>query len=269
MRARGFTQDDAHIFCTSDQIISETVDFCHLLKEVYKEVFGDIDIIVKFSDRPAKRAGSDEVWDESEKALHEAARSAGLDPILNKGEGAFYGPKLEFTIKDSLGRDWQLGTLQSDFVLPNRLGAYYIGEDGNKHAPVMLHRAILGSLERFIGILIEHYKGKLPLWLAPVQVVVMTISNKFDDYAVCVADSLKSAGINVELDTRYQKISYKIREHTINKVPLMLIIGEKEENSKSITLRILGEDKQESMSLDSFVNLAEKNIKSKNIVFTM
>ncbi|MCL2566960.1 MAG: threonine--tRNA ligase [Alphaproteobacteria bacterium] len=269
MRVRAFTQDDAHIFCTQEQIISETVDFCHLLKEVYREVFGDIDIIVKFSDRPAKRAGSDKVWDESEKALSEAAREAGLDPILNKGEGAFYGPKLEFAIKDSLGRDWQLGTLQSDFVLPHRLGAYYIGEDGNKHAPVMLHRAILGSLERFIGILLEHYKGKLPLWLAPVQVCVMTISNKFDDYAIYVADSLKSAGINVELDLRYQKISYKIREHTINKVPLMLIIGEKEENSKSITLRILGEDKQEAMSLDSFVNLVEKNIKSKNIVFTM
>ncbi|MDR2007531.1 MAG: threonine--tRNA ligase [Alphaproteobacteria bacterium] len=267
MRVRAFTQDDAHIFCTEEQIISETVDFCHLLKEIYAEVFGDIEIIVKFSDRPAKRAGSDEVWDASEKALHEAARSAGLDPILNKGEGAFYGPKLEFAIKDSLGRDWQLGTLQSDFVLPSRLGAFYIGEDGNKKAPVMLHRAILGSLERFIGILIEHYKGKLPLWLAPTQVSVMTISNKFDSYATQVADSLRTAGINVELDKRDERINYKIREHTLNKVPLMLIIGEKEESNKNITLRILGEDKQETLSLDNFTTILKENIDNKNIIF--
>ncbi|MDR0484984.1 MAG: threonine--tRNA ligase [Alphaproteobacteria bacterium] len=269
MRVRAFTQDDAHIFCSADQIVSETVAFCNLLKEIYKEVFGDIDIIVKFSDRPEKRAGSDEIWDESEKALHDAATKAGLDLVLNKGEGAFYGPKLEFAIKDSLGRDWQLGTLQSDFVLPRRLGAYYIGEDGNKHAPIMLHRAILGSLERFIGILIEHYKGKLPLWLSPIQVCVMTISNKFDDYAELVSYFLKQAGINVELDTRYQKISYKIREHTLNKVPLMLIIGEKEESSRSVTLRILGEEKQINVSLENFVEILKQNIEEKNINFTI
>ena len=269
MRVRAFVQDDAHIFCTEDQIVSETVDFCNLLKEVYKEIFGDINIIVKFSDRPEKRAGDDAIWDKSEKALWEAAKKAGLDPILNKGEGAFYGPKLEFAIKDSLGRDWQLGTLQSDFVLPSRLGASYIGEDGNKHIPVMLHRAILGSLERFIGIALEHYKGRLPLWLSPVQVCVMTISNKFDDYGSKVADSLKENGINVELDNRYQKISYKIREHTLNKVPLMVVIGEQEEQGNSVTLRIHGIDKQITLGLDEFISLVKENIDRKHIEFVI
>ncbi len=269
MRVRAFVQDDAHIFCTEDQIVSETVDFCNLLKEVYTEIFGDINILVKFSDRPEKRSGSDAIWDKSEKALWDASKKAGLDPILNKGEGAFYGPKLEFAIKDSLGRDWQLGTLQSDFVLPDRLGAVYVGEDGNKYTPVMLHRAILGSLERFIGILLEHYKGRLPLWLSPVQVCVMTISNKFDDYGAKVSDYLKENGIHVELDNRYQKINYKIREHTLNKVPLMLIIGEKEEQSESVTLRILGNEKQITLSLSEFIELAKVNINNKHIEFTI
>lgn len=270
MRVRSFTQDDAHIFCTEDQISQETVSFCNLLQEVYKEIFGnDVNIIVKFSDRPEKRAGDDDIWDKSEKALWESAKRAGLDPILNKGEGAFYGPKLEFSVKDSLGRDWQLGTLQSDFILPVRLGASYIAEDGNKHIPVMLHRAILGSLERFIGILLEHYKGKLPLWLSPVQICVMTISNKFDDYGSKVADSLKQNGINVELDTRYQKISYKIREHTLNKVPLMLVVGEKEEQNNTVTLRVLGADKQITLELQEFINIVNNNINKKLLEFTI
>ncbi len=268
MRVRAFTQDDAHIFCTENQIVDETVSFCNLLQEVYKEIFGDdVNIIVKFSDRPAKRAGDDSTWDKSEQALWEAAKKAGLDPILNKGEGAFYGPKLEFAIKDSLGRDWQMGTLQSDLILPHRLGAHYIAEDGNKYVPVMLHRAILGSLERFIGILLEHYKGKLPLWLSPVQVCVMTISNKFDNYGIKVADSLKENGINVELDTRYQKISYKIREHTLNKVPLMVIIGEKEEQNYTVTLRILGQEKQITLNLQDFIKLINENINKKHLEF--
>ncbi len=263
LRVRAFVQDDAHIFCTEEQIVSETVAFCTLLKEVYREIFGDINIVVKFSDRPQKRAGSDSIWDKSEKALWDAAIKAGLDPILSKGEGAFYGPKLEFTIKDSLGRDWQLGTLQSDFVLPQRLGACYIAEDGNKHIPVMLHRAILGSLERFIGVLLEHYKGKLPLWLAPLQVVIMTVSNKFDNYAQHVTDAFKNKGVYVELDNRYQKISYKIREHTLAKVPLMIIIGEKEQADNSLTFRILSQEEQLTLSLENALDFVTTLIKNK------
>lgn len=240
MRVRAFTQDDAHIFCTEDQIISETKSFCSLLKEVYNEIFGHSEITIKFSDRPANRAGDDATWDKAEAALFAAAKASGLDVISNKGEGAFYGPKLEFVIKDSLGRDWQLGTLQVDFILPNRLQAYYVGEDGNKHHPVMLHRAILGSFERFIGILLEHYKGRLPLWLAPVAIQIVTVSNKVDDYANKIYNELKNLQINVELDSRNKKINYKIREHTLSKVPIIAVIGEKEVADNTLSLRILG-----------------------------
>ncbi len=238
MRVRAFTQDDAHIFCTQDQIVSETKAFCSLLKEVYKDILGISDVLVKFSDRPDQRAGDDDVWDIAEKALYNASKEAGLDPVLNKGEGAFYGPKLEFTIKDTLGRDWQLGTLQVDFILPKRLGATYIGEDGEKHIPVMLHRAILGSFERFMGIMIEHYKGRFPLWLSPLHIVLATVSNKVDDYAQKVYQKFIEAGISVELDNRAEKISYKIREHVANKVPLIALIGEKEASEDLLTIRL-------------------------------
>jgi threonyl-tRNA synthetase len=249
MRVRAFTQDDAHIFCTEDQITSETIAFCELLKEVYS-AFGFTDVRVKFSDRPAKRAGSDETWDRAEKALLDASTAAGLDTTLNPGEGAFYGPKLEFVLRDAIGRDWQCGTLQVDFVLPERLDASYIGEDGGKHRPVMLHRAILGSFERFIGMLIEHYAGKFPLWLAPVQVVVATITSDGDAYAGEVAALLKAAGLRVELDLRNEKINYKVREHSVAKVPVMLVIGRKEAEQRTVAVRRLGGNTQEILALD-------------------
>jgi len=256
MRVRAFTQDDAHIFCTPDQITSETIAFCELLKEVYAD-FGFTDVKVKFSDRPALRAGSDEVWDKAEKALLEASAAAGIETILNPGEGAFYGPKLEFVLRDAIGRDWQCGTLQVDFVLPDRLDAHYIGEDGAKHPPVMLHRAILGSFERFLGILIEHHAGKFPVWLAPVQVVVATITNEADDYAKAVLARLKAAGIRAELDLRNEKINYKVREHSLAKVPMMLVVGKKEAENQSVALRTLGGANQEILALeDAIVKIA-------------
>ena len=256
MRVRAFTQDDAHIFCTPDQITSETIAFCELLKEVYAD-FGFTDVKVKFSDRPALRAGSDEVWDKAEKALLEASAAAGIETILNPGEGAFYGPKLEFVLRDAIGRDWQCGTLQVDFVLPDRLDAHYIGEDGAKHPPVMLHRAILGSFERFLGILIEHHAGKFPVWLAPVQVVVATITNEADEYAKLVLSRLKAAGIRAELDLRNEKINYKVREHSLAKVPLMLVVGKKEAENQSVALRTLGGANQEILALeDAIVKIA-------------
>ena len=249
MRVRGFTQDDAHIFCTEDQITSETVAFCNLLQEVYKEL-GFTEIKVKFSDRPVKRAGTDATWDKAENALKEAVKAAGLEYTLNPGEGAFYGPKLEFALKDTLGRDWQCGTLQVDFVLPERLDANYIAADGAKHRPVMLHRAILGSLERFIGVLIEHYAGKFPLWLAPLQAVVATITNEFDDYAHDVLKQLRAAGIRAEIDTGADKINYKIREHSLQKVPLILCVGKREAEEKTVSIRRFGSEKQEILSLE-------------------
>ncbi|NBT85869.1 MAG: threonine--tRNA ligase, partial [Alphaproteobacteria bacterium] len=227
MRVRAFTQDDAHIFCTPEQIVSETKAFCDLLQGIYKD-FGFTDIRVKFSDRPEKRAGADEVWDLAEKSLIEAATAAGLDYILNPGEGAFYGPKLEFVLKDTIGRDWQCGTLQVDFVLPERLDANYIGEDGKRHRPVMLHRAVLGSFERFIGVLIEHYAGKFPLWLSPVQAIVASITDEASPYAEELCNQLKLQGIRAEVDTRNEKISYKIREHSLQKVPYILVVGKRE-----------------------------------------
>lgn len=256
MRVRAFTQDDAHIFCTPEQITSETIAFCELLKEIYRD-FGFTDVKVKFSDRPAIRAGSDSTWDEAERALLDASKAAGIETILNPGEGAFYGPKLEFVLRDAIGRDWQCGTLQVDFVLPERLDAAYIGEDGEKHRPVMLHRAILGSFERFIGILIEHHAGKFPFWLAPLQVVVATITNEADSYAEQVLGRLKQAGIRAELDVRNEKINFKVREHSLAKVPVMLVVGKKEAENNSVALRRMGGADQEVLALeDAIVNLS-------------
>ncbi len=249
MRVRAFTQDDAHIFCTEKQITAETIAFCDLLKSVYKD-FGFTDVVVKFSDRPPVRAGSDAVWDQAEGALLDAAKAAGLETIRNPGEGAFYGPKLEFVLRDAIGRDWQCGTLQVDFVLPERLGAQYVGEDGQNHRPVMLHRAILGSLERFIGVLIEHYAGKFPLWLAPLQVVVATITNDADAYATEVANRLTAAGLRVSLDLSNEKIGYKVREHSLAKVPVLLAIGRKEAETHTVAIRRLGSQAQETLALD-------------------
>lgn len=248
MRVRGFVQDDAHIFCTEDQITSETIAFCALLKEVYKD-FGFTDVSVKFSDRPAKRAGDDAIWDKAEGALRSAVEAAALPYTLNPGEGAFYGPKLEFVLRDAIGRDWQCGTLQVDFVLPERLDAEYVGADGNKHRPVMLHRAILGSLERFIGILIEEYSGKFPIWLAPVQVMVTTITNEVDDYAIEVKNAFEAAGLRTGIDISSNKINYKIREHSNAKVPAILALGAREKAEKTVSIRRIGSEKQEILTL--------------------
>jgi len=252
MRVRAFTQDDAHIFCTEDQITAETVAFCQLLKAVYKD-FGFEDVRVKFSDRPAKRAGSDETWDKAESALLEAAKAAGLETTLNPGEGAFYGPKLEFVLRDAIGRDWQCGTLQVDFVLPERLDASYTAEDGARHRPVMLHRAVLGSFERFLGILIEHFAGRFPVWLAPTQVVVATIVSDANDYAEQVIETLKKAGIRAEADLRNEKINYKVREHSLAKVPVMLVVGKREAEEGKVAIRRLGSQNQEIVALDQAV----------------
>ncbi|HET9150023.1 MAG TPA: threonine--tRNA ligase [Alphaproteobacteria bacterium] len=249
MRVRAFTQDDAHIFCTEDQITAETIAFCDLLKSVYKD-FGFTDVMVKFSDRPPVRAGADAIWDKAEGALLEASKAAGLETIRNPGEGAFYGPKLEFVLRDAIGRDWQCGTLQVDFVLPERLGAVYVGEDGQHHRPVMLHRAILGSLERFIGVLIEHYAGKFPLWLAPLQVVVATITSDGDAYATEVAERLRAEGLRVDLDLSNEKIGYKVREHSLAKVPVLLAIGRKEAEARTVAVRRLGSQAQEILALE-------------------
>jgi threonyl-tRNA synthetase len=252
MRVRAFVQDDAHIFCTEDQITSETEVFCELLLSIYKD-FGFEDVLVKFSDRPEVRAGEDATWDKAEAALKEATEAAGLKWELNPGEGAFYGPKLEFVLRDTIGRDWQCGTLQVDFVLPERLDANYVGEDGEKHRPVMLHRAILGSFERFIGILIEHYAGKFPLWLAPVQVVIATITEAADDYAETVKAALDAAGLRATLDIRNEKINYKIREHSHAKVPAMLILGGREAEEGTVALRRMDGKDQENLALDDAV----------------
>jgi threonyl-tRNA synthetase len=250
MRVRAFTQDDAHIFCTEDQITPESVRFCNLLLAVYRD-FGFDDVRVKFSDRPPVRAGSDATWDKAEAALKDAVEAAKLPYTLNPGEGAFYGPKLEFVLRDTLGRDWQCGTLQVDFFMPERLGASYIGEDGQRHTPVMLHRAILGSFERFIAILIEHYAGKLPLWLAPVQARVLTITGEADSYAGQVREKLAAAGLRVETDLRNEKINYKVREHSLDKTPLLLVVGKREAEDGTVALRRLGGSAQEILALDA------------------
>ncbi|SEQ10280.1 threonyl-tRNA synthetase [Faunimonas pinastri] len=255
MRVRGFTQDDAHIFCTEAQITAETQDFCSLLSSIYEDL-GFTAFRIKFSDRPEKRAGSDAVWDQAESALMSATKAAGYEVELNPGEGAFYGPKLEFVLTDAIGRDWQCGTLQVDFVLPERLGATYVGEDGAKHRPVMLHRAVLGSFERFIGILIEDSAGKLPLWLAPTQLVVATITSEADAYAEEIAGRFKAAGIRAEADIRNEKINYKVREHSVGKVPLMLVVGRREAEERTVSIRRLGSQNQESLGLeDAFARI--------------
>ena len=247
MRVRSFVQDDAHIFCTEDQITEETVAFTNLLLSVYKDL-GFEEVEVKFADRPDVRAGEDHVWDKAEQSLLDAIKATGLDYDLNPGEGAFYGPKIEFHLKDTIGRSWQCGTLQVDFVLPERLDANYIGEDNARHRPVMLHRAILGSLERFIGILIEHHAGRFPLWLAPTQVVVATIISDADDYAEDVCNKLRAAGIRAELDTRNEKINYKVRDHSLQKVPALFIIGRKEAEEGTLSVRRLGSKDQTVIS---------------------
>jgi threonyl-tRNA synthetase len=252
MRVRQFTQDDAHIFCTEAQITSESIAFCNLLRSVYKDLGFD-DVSVKLSTRPEKRAGTDETWDKAEAGLGAAATAAGLAYEVLPGEGAFYGPKLEFQIRDAIGRSWQCGTLQLDFVLPERLDASYIGEDGQKHRPVMLHRAILGSLERFIGMLIEHYAGKFPLWLAPVQIAVATITSEADSYAAEVAAALQAAGLRVELDVRNEKINLKVREHSLKKVPIMLVVGAREAAERTVAVRRLGGQEQEMLALDAAI----------------
>ena len=248
MRVRAFTQDDAHIFCTEDQITAESVKFCSLLQSIYAD-FGFHDVRVKFSDRPEVRAGDDATWDRAEAALTDATKAAKLDTILNPGEGAFYGPKLEFVLRDAIGRDWQCGTLQVDFVLPDRLDAEYVGEDGNRHRPVMLHRAILGSMERWIGILIEQYAGRMPAWLAPVQIVVASITDQANDYAREVAAAAADLGLRVETDLRNEKISYKVREHSVMKVPFILAVGGREAEAGTVALRRLGSNEQQVIDM--------------------
>ena len=257
MRVRAFTQDDAHIFCTHEQITPETTAFCQLLLSIYRDL-GFEDVRVKLATRPDKRLGSDEVWDRAEAALKQATETAGIAYTLNPGEGAFYGPKLEFVLRDSIGRDWQCGTLQVDFNLPERLGATYVAEDGAKHAPVMLHRAIVGSMERFIGVLIEHYAGKFPLWLAPVQAVIATIVSDADSYANEAVEALRAAGLRVETDLRNEKINYKVREHSLAKVPYLLVAGRREAENRTLTVRRLGSDAQENLALSSVLHMLKE-----------
>ena len=257
MRVRSFTQDDAHIFCTENQITDETLKVTKLILDIYK-AFGFEDVILKYSDRPAKRVGDDKLWDKAEAALLEAVKASKLDYSINKGEGAFYGPKIEFVLRDTIGRDWQCGTLQVDFNLPSRLGATYIDKDGVKKNPVMLHRALFGSLERFIGILIEHYAGKLPLWLSPKQVAILPISQEFDDYAKKISVELDKNKIRNIIDLKNEKINYKIREHSLSKIPILMICGSKEQESQSITLRRLGQEKQDTLPLKEAVDLLVK-----------
>ncbi len=252
MRVRGFTQDDGHIFCTEEQIEAETVRYIEFLAAIYKDL-GFEDFRVKFSDRPENRAGSDEVWDKSEAALMNATKAAGYEFELNPGEGAFYGPKLEFVLTDAIGRDWQCGTHQVDFVLPERLDANYIGEDGAKHRPVMLHRATLGSFERFIGILIESHAGKLPFWIAPRQVVVASIVSDADDFVQEVVAELRAAGVRAEADVRNEKINYKVREHSLGKVPVILAIGKTEVEDRTVSMRRLGEKHSKVLPLSEVV----------------
>ena len=252
LRVRAFTQDDAHIFCTEEQITQECLSVTNLILEIYKDL-GFEDIILKYSDRPDLRVGDDEVWDKSEAALLEAIKATKLEYSINKGEGAFYGPKIEFVLRDAIGRDWQCGTLQVDLNLPGRLGASFVDSDGNKKVPVMLHRALFGSLERFIGILIENYSGKLPFWLCPIQTIVIPISSDFDNYAKEVNSKLKKVGLSSEVDLKNHNLNYKIREHSLTKVPMLLICGKKEVDSNTVTIRRLDSKKQETMDLKEFL----------------
>ena len=252
LRVRAFTQDDAHIFCTEEQITQECLSVTNLILEIYKDL-GFENVILKYSDRPDLRVGDDAVWDKSEAALLEAIKETKLEYTINKGEGAFYGPKIEFVLRDAIGRDWQCGTLQVDLNLPGRLGATYVEKDGSKKIPVMLHRALFGSLERFIGILIENYSGKLPFWLTPLQVVVIPISSDFDDYSKKINHELKKVGISSEVDLKNHNLNYKIREHSLSKVPLLLICGKKEVDSNTVTIRRLDSKKQENMDFNEFI----------------
>ncbi len=258
MRVRAFTQDDAHIFCTPEQITSETIAVCELILGIYRD-FGFDDVLIKYADRPEVRVGEDKVWDQAEAALIAGLESSGLDYTHNPGEGAFYGPKLEFVLMDAIGRDWQCGTHQVDLNMPERLGATYIGEDGQKHTPVMLHRAIFGSLERFIAILLEHHAGNLPLWLAPTQAKVLTITSDADDYALDVVSQLRDAGINADADLRNEKISYKVREHSVAKVPILMAVGQREVDEETVAIRRLGSKKQKVVSIvDAIAELADE-----------
>ena len=257
MRVRNFVQDDAHIFCTEDQIESETINFCKLLQEVYGEL-GFEKVSIMFADRPDQRVGSDEIWDKAESALLNASKATGIPFDKNIGDGAFYGPKLDFYLHDAIGRKWQCGTLQVDFNMPGRLGASYIGEDNEKHIPVMLHRAILGSLERFTGILIEHYEGKFPVWLSPIQVVIATITSKADEYAKKIENIFIARGIRVILDSRNEKINYKVREHSVNKVPYIFVVGLNEMNDETVAIRKLGSKKQEIIEFEKSLELLMK-----------
>jgi threonyl-tRNA synthetase len=252
MRVRQLTQDDAHIFCREDQILEESIRFCELTQAVYKDLGFD-NYIVKLETRPEKRIGSDELWDKAEAGLQQALEKLGMNYEISPGDGAFYGPKLAFIIRDAIGREWGCGTLQLDFNLPERLDAFYIGADSAKHRPVMLHRAVLGSMERFIGILLENYSGALPIWLAPTQTVVASIVNEYDGYANEVVEALKAAGVRVESDLRSEKINYKVREHSLQKVPYIVAVGQREMTDKTVAVRTFGSDKQEVMSLDAFV----------------
>ena len=252
-----FTQDDAHIFCTEDQITQESKTVCDLILSIYKD-FGFDNVRIKFSDRPEKRVGDDAVWDKAEAALKQAMEATGLEYTLNPGEGAFYGPKLEFVLRDAIGRDWQCGTLQVDLNLPERLGATYVAEDGQKKVPVMLHRALFGSLERFTGILIEHYAGHLPLWLSPLQIVVATITSDSDNYAFEVKDQLTKNGLVAEADIRNEKIGYKIREHSNAKVPVILAVGKKEADEQTVSVRRLGSQQTSTIKLDKLIEDLQK-----------
>ena len=252
LRVRAFTQDDAHIFCSEDQITSECLEVTNLILDIYKDL-GFENVILKYADRPEVRVGDDEVWDKAEASLLEAVKASKLEYTINKGEGAFYGPKIEFVLRDAIGRDWQCGTLQVDFNLPGRLDASYVDKDGTKKVPVMLHRALFGSLERFIGILIENYAGKFPFWIAPLQTVVIPISEEFDDYAIEVSKKIKEAGMSSTVDLKKHNLNYKIRDNSLAKIPLLLICGKKEVDSNSVTIRRLDSNKQENMDLNLFL----------------
>ncbi len=252
LRVRAFTQDDAHIFCSEDQITSECLEVTNLILDIYKDL-GFENVILKYADRPDVRVGNDEVWDKAEASLLEAVKASKLEYSINKGEGAFYGPKIEFVLRDAIGRDWQCGTLQVDLNLPGRLDASYVDKNGTKKVPVMLHRALFGSLERFIGILIENYAGKFPFWISPLQTVVIPISEEFDDYAIEVSNKIKQAGISSNVDLKKHNLNYKIRDHSLAKIPLLLICGKKEVDSNSVTIRRLDSNKQENMDLNLFL----------------
>ncbi len=264
MRVRAFTQDDAHIFCAPEQITAESIAVCNLILGIYRG-FGFEDVRIKFADRPEVRVGEDAIWDQAEQALIKALEESGLDYTHNPGEGAFYGPKLEFVLRDAIGRDWQCGTLQVDLNMPSRLGAYYIGEDGEKHTPVMLHRAILGSLERFTGILIEHHAGNLPLWIAPDQVKVLTITSDADEFALGVVERLKARGIRAEADLRNEKISYKVREHSVAKVPVLFAVGQREVDVDSVAVRRLGSKQQNVMTVDAAIEALVNEISARGM----